>query len=235
MRDTPDSHAAASHPSPPLFRKPANVYLLGLTGGIACGKSTVVAMLAELGVATLDADAVTRQLQEPGQPVYAAIVAAFGAAVVQPDGTLDRQALAARVFSDAAELARLEALVHPAVRAAVQQWLDELASTPPVAPATRHIALVDAIKLIEGGWTTVCDATWVVTCPREQQVARLMTTRGMSAEVAHQRIDAQMPQHERVQYATVVIDNSGSLAATREQVVAAWQAVQHLVADSAAG
>ncbi len=224
--------------------KPPHVYLIGLTGNIACGKSAVVAMLRELGAHTLDADHVTHELQRPGQPVYEQIVAAFGPGILaQPGGPIDRRALGAIVFADPAELRRLEQIVHPAVRARLAAWLKHvgegsrgmgdgeeigrLARPNPPAPISQPpvVAVIDAIKLLESGWQPICDAIWVVTCAPEQQLARLVGARGLSEAEARARIAAQPPQREKVAQASVVIDNSGSLAATREQVQAAWRAI----------
>ncbi len=221
-----------------------SLIIIGLTGNIACGKSTVLAILRELGASTIDADAVTHTLQQPGQAVYQQIVEAFGPSILtEPDGAINRQALGAIVFSNPAELRRLEQIVHPAVRAHVWAWLDALAeehapsalqpqtSDHLVSLSSGHsrktsgVAVIDAIKLIEAGWPTICDSLWVVTCPPEQQLTRLMATRGMSEAEAQRRIAAQPPQSEKVARATVVIDNSGNLAETRRQVEAAWQAV----------
>lgn len=194
------------------------VYLIGLTGNIACGKSSVLELLRELGAHVIDADQVTRELQQPGQPVYAAIVAAFGPAILtESGGPIDRRALGAIVFSDPAALRRLEQLVHPAVHAHIQDWLVALP-----APA---VAVIDAIKLLEVGWRSVCDAIWVVTCTPAQQLERLVTTRGMSEAEARARIDAQPPQAEKVAQANVVIDNSGTREQTRQQVLAAWRSL----------
>lgn len=204
-------------------------FLIGLTGGIACGKSTVIAMLAALGARTIDADGVTHRVQQPGTPVFRQIVAAFGEGVVAPDGALDRRRLGAIVFGDPARLRQLEQIVHPAVRAEIRAFIDEAAraggyGTRPGAPA-RPVVVIDAIKLIESGWAAECDQVWVVICPEEQQVERLVTTRGMSEAEARQRIAAQPPQASRLPHAAVVIDNGGTQAATRAQVEAAWQGV----------
>jgi dephospho-CoA kinase len=197
-----------------------HLYLIGLTGNIACGKSTVLRELEALGAATCDADAVVRALQAPGQPVYHAILAAFGPEMAtEPGGPLDRARLGGLVFRDAAKLRQLEALVHPAVRAALDEWLRGLA---PTSDGARRVAVIDAIKLIENNWPAVCDAVWVVTCPPAQQLERLMQTRGLSEEEAQVRIDAQPPQSEKVARADVVIDNGGALEATLAQVRAAW-------------
>lgn len=196
-----------------------NLFLIGLTGNIACGKSTVIAMLRELGAEVIDADGVTHVLQQPGQPVYQQIVAAFGQGIVQPDGSLNRRALAAIVFNSPGELQRLEQIVHPAVRSHINAWLDDCAARAASQhPDHKQLVVIDAIKLLESGWKAHCDQIWVVTCTKEQQLQRLMATRAMSREEALQRIEAQSPQHEKIAQADVVIDNSGSLEATRAQV-----------------
>jgi dephospho-CoA kinase len=209
--------------------KPPGIYLIGLTGGIACGKSVVVDMLEELGAHTLDADAVTRRLQEPGQDVYELIVRLFGEEVLQhPDGPLDRAKIGARVFGNPQELKRLEDIVHPAVRHEVGYWLSKLALEHARNPANeqpRPVAVVDAIKLLESTWVDACDAIWVVTCAPEQQIERLVQRRGMDEAEARRRIDAQPPQESRLPRADVVIDNSGTLDQTRAQVAQAWQQV----------
>lgn len=205
------------------------LYLIGLTGGIACGKSTVLAMLRERGAHVIDADGVTHALQQPGQPVYEQIVAAFGAGILaEPGGPIDRKALGAVVFADPAELRRLEQLVHPAVHAHILAWLDRLAADAAGATSATlasPVAVIDAVKLLEAGWKPLCDAVWVVTCEEEQQVRRLTGTRGMSEAEARTRIAAQPPQASRAAQADVVIDNNGALESTRAQVSAAWDAL----------
>jgi dephospho-CoA kinase len=204
-------------------------YLIGLTGGIACGKSTVLAMLAANGARTIDADRATHRVQQPGTPVYEQIVAAFGPQILSaPGGPIDRRRLGAIVFGDEARLRQLEQIVHPAVRAEIRAFLAEVAAAAPVA-GPRPVAVIDAIKLLESGWAAECDQVWVVVCPEAQQVARLMETRGMSEAEARQRIAAQAPQASRLPHATVVIDNGGTQAATRAQVEAAWSAVRAAV------
>ena len=200
-----------------------NRYIIGLTGNIACGKSTVVQTLADAGVHTIDADAVTRHLQQPGQPVYDAIVAAFGTGILLPDGTLDRKALGAIVFADPVQLTRLEHLIHPVVR---QHILDWLAALPSGSPAIPTIAVIDAIKLIESGWPAHCDAVWVVTAPRASQISRLMQTRGLSEADAILRIDAQAPQATKVARADVVFANTGTLDSLQTLVRSALAAVR---------
>ncbi|MEI7771021.1 MAG: dephospho-CoA kinase [Chloroflexales bacterium] len=205
-------------------------YLIGLTGGIACGKSTVVAMLAALGASTIDADRVTHRVQRPGSPVYQQIVAAFGPQVLSaPGGPIDRRKLGDIVFADPAALRRLEQIVHPAVRAEIRAFIAEAemvggygTRTQPIA---RPVVVIDAIKLIESGWADECQQIWVITCAEAQQIERLMTTRGMIEPEARRRVAAQPPQSSRLARATVVIDNSGGQDSTRAQVEAAWQAV----------
>ncbi|HEU4326963.1 MAG TPA: dephospho-CoA kinase [Roseiflexaceae bacterium] len=198
-----------------------SLYLIGLTGNIACGKSTVLALLAQRGAAVIDADRVTHELQQPGQPVYTRIVETFGSEIlVAPNGPIDRRRLGAIVFTDPARLRQLEQIVHPAVRATITAWLEQQAAAVP--PGARQVAVIDAIKLLEAGWKQVCDAIWVVTCPPEQQEARLVATRGMTPEEARTRIAAQPPQAEKVTLADVVIDNGGTLEQTHAQVEAAW-------------
>ena len=153
-------------------------YLIGLTGNIACGKSTVLAILQELGAHVIDADRVTHELQAPGEPVYDTIVAEFGAGILaEPGGPIDRRALGAIVFSDPAALRRLEQIVHPAVRARIHAWLEGIArqgdketrgqgevdsqvSLSPGLPVSlsQPVAVIDAIKLLESGWKPLCDA-----------------------------------------------------------------------------
>lgn len=192
-------------------------YVIGLTGNIGTGKSTVLRMLRELGAHVIDADAVTRQVMRRGEPAFDAIVEAFGRDVLGPDGELDRAALAQRVFSDPAALRRLEEIVHPAAVARVRE---EIAGT--AAP----VVVVEAIKLLEAGMAReLCDAVWVVDAPEEVCIARLAAGRGISAEEARRRLAAQTPQAEKRAAADVVIDNSGDLEETRRQVMDAWNAL----------
>ena len=189
--------------------------LLGLTGNIACGKSTVLQRLGELGAYTIDADAAIHTILKHDGPAYEPVVAEFGKGILQPDGEIDRRALGKIVFSDPRKLRRLEEIEHPIVR----RYIDNLIKDAP-AP----VVALDAIKLIEAGWADKCDAVWVVTCTRPQQLERLMRTRGYSREEAEMRIDAQSPQQAKVARADTVIDNSGTLTHTYHQVDAAWQA-----------
>jgi dephospho-CoA kinase len=189
------------------------LYLIGLTGNIATGKSAVGRMLTELGARVIDADAIAHLVTAKGQPAWLSIGAEFGEGILRPDGEVDRPKLGALVFADPAALRRLEAIVHPAVLERIAELL---------AQATAPVVVLDAIKLMESGFADLCDAVWVVTCSPEQQLARLMHTRQMSEAEARLRIEAQPPQAEKIARADVVIDNSGRLAQTRRQVAQAW-------------
>ena len=198
------------------IRATGRPYLIGLTGNIACGKSTVLARLAEHGAETIDADRVVHALMEPGEAVWAAVRETFGPGVIAADGRIDRRALGAIVFAERAELARLEGLTHPAVRARI------IAQVAEAARRGVAVVVIDAIKLYEGGLADQCDETWVVTCDPAQQLARLIARNGFSEAEAQQRIAAQPPQADKIARATVVIDNSGTVAETRAQVDGAW-------------
>lgn len=188
---------------------------IGLTGPIGCGKSTIAGWLAELGAAVVDADAIAREVVEPGQPGFAAVVRRFGPAVVRPDGTLDRAALGRIVFGDEAALADLEAIVHPAVRPRIVAG---------VAAAERSGAaavVIEAIKLVEAGYAAECDEVWVVACDPAVQRDRLVA-RGMAPPDAAQRVAAQgRDLAERLTAsATRVIDTSRSPDDVRREVEA---------------
>jgi dephospho-CoA kinase len=187
--------------------------LIGITGNIGTGKSTVAQMLAEEGAAVIDADKVAHEMMRAGTPAYGRIVERFGPEVVGPDGQIDRRRLGALVFSDPQALARLDAIVHPATLDAIQQRIDA---------ASAGVVVVEAIKLIEAGMADICDRIWVTTCRPEQQISRIMQGRGLSRTEAQQRVQAQSPQEEKIARADVVLDTSDALSRTRAQVQAAW-------------
>jgi len=188
---------------------------VGLTGGIGCGKSTVAGMMRDLGCRIIDADAISRNLADVGQPAYQEILAAFGPEILLADGHLDRARIAHLVFSDASKLSTLNKILHPRVIAEEERQLVEIARTDPNA-----VAVIEAALLIEAGHHKILERLIVVWCRPEQQIERLTDPRGraMSRDDAMQRIAAQMPLEEKRRMATDEIDNSGSLAATREQV-----------------
>jgi len=203
------------------------LYVVGLTGNIATGKSVVAAMLAELGAEVIDADALAHDVMKAGTPTWQRVVDEFGPDILQPDGEIDRAGLGARVFADAGALSRLEAIVHPVVIAESARLLQDLGkeASSTSDSAGIKIAVLEAIKLIESGMHHRCDELWVVTCPREQQVKRMVDTRGLSVAEAELRIDAQPPQAAKVARADVVIDNSGDLEQTRVQVLREWERI----------
>jgi dephospho-CoA kinase len=188
--------------------------LIGLTGNIGTGKSTVAAMLAELGAEVIDADRVAHEVMQAGTLAHRRIVEAFGLEVLDPDGEVDRARLGAIVFADPAALMRLEAIVHPATLEAINRR---------VTATSADVVVVEAIKLIESGIADGCDSVWVTTCRPEQQVHRIMDGRGLSRAQAEQRVQAQPPQEEKITRADVVVDTAGSLSRTRAQVQAAWE------------
>jgi len=203
-----------ANPSRPPAVPPSFPLVIGLTGNIGAGKSTVLAMLAALGARPIDADKVAHEVMEPGQPAYQQIVAAFGPEIAPDNGPIDRPRLGQIVFSDPAALARLEGIVHPAVFQRIRALLAE---------TTAPVAVIEAIKLLEAGLSRqLCDTVWVVIAPREQQIERLMRTRNLSRADALLRIDSQPPQAAKIAQADVVIDNSGSLAETEAQVKRAY-------------
>jgi dephospho-CoA kinase len=203
-------------------------YILGLTGNIACGKTTVGQLLLALGADVYaDADQIVHERYAPGQPLVQELARAFGPQVVDAQGGVDRRALGDLVFRDPAKLAALEAIVHPMVRNAL---VDIMRRMP-----EKGIGVLDAVKLIESGYGPLCHGLWLVVCPPEQQLRRLMTTRGLSKEDAQARIDAQAPVDAKRALATEVIVNNGSLDDLRRQVTAAWQRFKLTLASEGAG
>lgn len=190
------------------------VLSLGLTGGIGSGKSTVSAMLEELGAVVVDADRIVRALQEPGQPVFEAMVEEFGAGIVAADGTLDRQAVADLVFDDDDALQRLNTIVHPAVGAAIATRLAELGPTD-------EVVILDIPLLVESGRDDMA-AVIVVDVDPDVAVDRLVRDRGFSEKDARSRMARQVSRDERLARADVVLDNSGTLDQLRAQVESLW-------------
>jgi dephospho-CoA kinase len=189
-------------------------YKIGLTGNIGCGKTTVGAMLQELGADYVDADQLVHELLGADSPIVDQVARRFGTDLVKADGSIDRRRLGAIVFADAAALRELEALLHPAVRVVVRRRMAE---------ATAPAIVVDAIKLIESGLYKEMNSVWVVTCESAEQQRRLIQLRGLTVEEVQARVAAQPPQADKLPFADVVIDNSGAPEATRRQVIAAWE------------
>lgn len=190
--------------------------LVGLTGGIGSGKSTVARMLAERGAVVLDADSFARDAVAAGTPGFRAVVERFGEEVVDPDGALDRRALAAVVFADDGARRDLEAIVHPTVSRRLVQAIEAHAGTD-------GILVVDSPLLVETGHGGSVQLLVVVTAPEEAQFERLAGNRGMSADEVRVRMAAQMSIEEKAAMADVVLDNDGDLLDLERQVERLWR------------
>jgi len=186
---------------------------VGLTGGIATGKSTAGAMFVERGCHLIDSDEITHGLFRPGQAVHDAVVKEFGSRIIAADGTIDRRVLGEIVFKDPQARTRLNGLVHPAVIGCQKEWLKEVEAEDP-----HGIAIVDAALMIEAGTYKNYDKLIVVVCEPEIQKQRLRARSGLSEDQIEARIRSQMPMEEKVKYADFVIETSGSIDMTREQV-----------------
>jgi dephospho-CoA kinase len=197
------------------------VKVVGLTGGIGSGKSTVSALLRERGAVIVDADALVKELQEPGMPVFDAMVERFGPGIVAPDGRLDRQAVADIVFHDPEQLAALNAIVHPAVGLAV---LERIAANE----GTDNVVIADIPLLAEGNSAIKMSGVLVVDTPEEVQVARLVELRGFPEADARARISRQASREERLAKADRVIDNSGTPEALAAQLDDVWAWIEGL-------
>ena len=192
--------------------------IIGLTGGIACGKSTVSTELRALGAAIIDADALAHELSQPHQPLFNAYVQRFGREIVTADGTLDRAAIARRVFADPAVRAEVDAIAHPLIRMAAEERLRA------ARDENKRAAVLDVPLLFEAGWDALADETWVVALPREEQLARLLARdTSMDAGEARARIAAQMPLAEKCARADVIVDNSGTKEEIREYIGKLWK------------
>jgi dephospho-CoA kinase len=192
------------------------VFVIGLTGGLGSGKSTVAEMLRELGAVVLNADQIGHQVYAPGGPAYDEVVAAFGPSVLAPDGTVDRRRLAGIVFQDPQALQRLNAITHPRIREGIRQRLDELAAQG------ARVAVLEAALLLEAGWDDMVDEVWVTVAPAEVAARRAAERSGISLEEALARVRAQMPIEERARRGHVVIRTDCSLEETRQQVEREW-------------
>ena len=194
--------------------------LVGLTGGIATGKSTVTAMLASPSVRVVDADALAREVVEPGTPALAQIVAEFGREVLQAEGRLDRARLGEIVFPDPVKRKRLEAITHPAIRARFEKIMADLERA-----GWDGILIWDAALLVESGGNKKMDRLVVVTTDAATQLRRLMARDGGSEEAARARTASQMPLAVKARYADYVIDNSGTPAQTEARVREVYRAL----------
>jgi dephospho-CoA kinase len=197
---------------------------VGLTGGIASGKSTVARMFEELGCRVIDADSITRELFRPGNPVNRAVAAAFGAQVLASDGSIDRTVLGEMVFNNTALRQKLNSLVHPAIKQRQLEFLAQIETEDPHA-----IGIVEAALMIEVGTYRDYDKLIVVTCSPEIQRERLQDRSRLTDEQIESRIASQMPMEDKVKVADFVIDNSGDPGATRRQVEAVYRKLRAMV------
>ncbi|MCP5071284.1 MAG: dephospho-CoA kinase [bacterium] len=194
--------------------------VIGLTGGIASGKSTVARLLGERGARVIDADILGHRAYEPGSGAHAAVAAAFGPDVVAADGRIDRKALGSRVFGKPEELERLTGIVWPEIHRLARNEIDEIARQEPNA-----IIVLEAAVLLEAGWENLVDEIWVTIVDRKTAIARAVARGGLDEEAAGARIDSQLSNHERETRARVVIENAGDLKDLELQVDEAWQAL----------
>jgi dephospho-CoA kinase len=201
--------------------------LVGLTGGIATGKSTVAGMFAARGAAIVDADHIAHALQEPDQPCHRQIVDAFGVGILDEMGRIDRRRLGARVFTDASARQRLEAIMHPAIREACESQIRAAEA------AGRRICIVDAALILEAGRRDRFHKIVVVTAPEEVQVDRLGRSRGLTPAEARQRLSSQWTTAAKAALADYVIDNGGDPGRTEEQVARVYAALEALPAPAA--
>ncbi|NPV28422.1 MAG: dephospho-CoA kinase [Firmicutes bacterium] len=194
--------------------------VIGLTGGIASGKSLVSRLLRELGALVIDADQIAREVVEPGKPAYHSILREFGNQVLNPDGSLNRQALGRLVFSDPRKLERLNQITHPLIIAEIQKLLKSYRLLFP-----EKAVVLDAPLLYEAGLESIVDEVWVVYVDYPTQLQRLMERDGLTREEARRRIEAQLPLEEKVKRADRVIDNRGTPEETALQVRKFWNEI----------
>ncbi len=197
-----------------------NKYIVGLTGNIATGKSAVMQMAASRGALAIDADQIVHYLMENDLEVQETVEAAFGSAVRNADKTINRERLGAVVFRNEEKLSILESIIHPAVRRTLLTLIDE---------SDERIVFIEAIKLLESSLAKECDQIWVTRCPRQVQIERLITYRGMDEETAALRVSAQPHQDEKIAAADVVIDTAGAMEDTAEYFDMAWQRLLRIV------
>lgn len=193
---------------------------IGLTGGIASGKSVVTQYLRDMGAPVFDADAASRRAVAKGTPGLQQVLQVLGSEYATPDGNLDRPRVAAKVFHDQAARKKLEAVIHKIV------WQEATAFMKQASAQGSRVVFLDVPLLIECGWQDQVDQVWLVSLPREEQVRRAMLRDGTSAAQVEARIGTQLSLEAKKKFADLVIDNSGSLGNTKKQVAAAWEKLQ---------
>ncbi len=190
--------------------------VIGLTGGIASGKSTASAYLRELGAAIVDADAISRASTRRGGAAFEAVCAAFGD-ILGADGEIDRRKLGGIVFADEDARRKLNSIVHPAVMAESRAQIENARASGV------KVCILDVPLLFETGMEKLCDETWLIYVPREEQIRRMAERDGLDVAAAAARIDSQMPLEEKLKRADVAIDSSGTIEQTREKLHRLWE------------
>ncbi len=191
-------------------------YVIGLTGNIGSGKTTVLRMLEQLGAKAIDADALVHEVMRKGTPIWQAIVDSFGQYILTDQGDIDRRKLGSLVFNDDEALKRLEKIIHPAADKRFREIIRQ---------SEEPVIAVEAIKIIESRIYAELDALWLVICPAEERLGRLLKTRDVNEEDVNRRLRAQMPAEQQAKLADVVIDNGGTLEQTWEQVEREWRRI----------
>ncbi len=191
-------------------------YVIGLTGNIGSGKTTVLRMLEQLGAKAIDADALVHEVVRKGTPVWQAIVDSFDQDILTDQGEIDRRKLGSLVFNDDEALKRLEKIIHPAADKRFREIIRQ---------SEEPVIAVEAIKIIESRIYAELDALWLVICPAEERLGRLLKTRDVNEEDVNRRLRAQMPAEQQAKLADVVIDNGGTLEQTWEQVEREWRRI----------
>ncbi len=203
------------------------MHVIGLTGGIASGKSTVTRFFRDKLVPVIDADILGHRTYEPGSETFAQVVATFGQDLVAPDGTIDRKVLGGKVFGKPEELKRLTDIVWPGIRKLASQELAEFET------AGNAAAVLEAAVLFEAGWEDLCDEIWVVVVEPDLAVERLGLRNGLDPEAARARINSQLTNAERTARADVVIENNSSLEALERSIATAWDQLQTRLHEAA--
>lgn len=193
------------------------MHVIGLTGGIGTGKSTVAEFLQEQGAAIVNADLVGHEVYLPGRPAYLELIEEFGREIVGGDDTIDRKKLGAIVFSDPKNLARLNAIVHPRMKGMMRERLQEMARSGSA------IAVLEAALLLEAKWDDLADEIWVTVTPPEIAAERVAKRSNLAIEAVMDRIRSQMSNEQRTERADIVIDTSGDMESTRKQASEQWE------------
>lgn len=199
--------------------------VIGLTGNIGSGKSSVARILRELGAKVIDADQVAREVVLPGAPALAELVGEFGPDILEPDGSLDRKKVGSIVFADPGARARLNQITHPRIKEAIDSAISSFRQNP-CAFSPSGVLVIEAPLLIEVGLDRQVDEVWVVKIDEDKQVARLAARDTLDTKEVRNRIAAQLPQSVKLQYARRVIDNSGDFLNTKKQVEKVWGELQ---------